>query len=79
MFQFSGLAPISGNWSSTSWVVPFGNLRINGHLHLLVAYRSLSRPSSPLRAKASTVRPCLLSILFYLTSEEAKPISLVSL
>ena len=29
------------------WVVPFGNPRINGHLHLPEAYRSLSRPSSP--------------------------------
>ena len=28
-------------------VVPFGNLRINGYLRLPVAYRSLSRPSSP--------------------------------
>ena len=28
-------------------VVPFGNLRIKGHLHLPAAYRSLSRPSSP--------------------------------
>ena len=28
-------------------VVPFGNPRINGHLHLPAAYRSLSRPSSP--------------------------------
>ena len=28
-------------------VVPFGNPRINGHLHLPGAYRSLSRPSSP--------------------------------
>ena len=31
-------------------VVPFGNPRINGHLHLPAAYRSLSRPSSPVRA-----------------------------
>ena len=31
-------------------VVPFGNLRIKGHLHLPGAYRSLSRPSSPVRA-----------------------------
>ena len=31
-------------------VAPFGNPRINGHLHLPVAYRSLSRPSSPPRA-----------------------------
>ena len=36
--------------SSTCWVVPFGNPRINGHLHLPAAYRSLSRPSSPVRA-----------------------------
>ncbi len=44
-------------------VVPFGNLRINGHLRLPAAYRSLSRPSSLTRAKASTVRPFLLSRL----------------
>ena len=42
-------------------VVPFGNLRIKGYLHLPKAYRSLSRPSSPPRAKASAMRPCLLS------------------
>ena len=47
-------------------VVPFGNLRIKGYLHLPEAYRSLSRPSSPPRAKASAMRPCLLS--FKLTS-----------
>ena len=46
---------------SGSWVVPFGNRRIKGHLHLPRAYRSLSRPSSPPRAKASTRRPNLLS------------------
>ncbi len=28
-------------------VVPFGNPRINGYLHLPADYRSLSRPSSP--------------------------------
>ena len=42
-------------------VVPFGNLWIKGYLHLPEAYRSLSRPSSPPRAKASAMRPCLLS------------------
>ena len=42
-------------------VVPFGNLWIKGYLHLPRAYRSLSRPSSPPRAKASAMRPCLLS------------------
>ena len=50
------------NWSSTNWVVPFGNPRIKGHLHLPAAYRSLSRPSSPPRAKASAMRPFLLSL-----------------
>ena len=35
-----------------------------GYLLLPVAYRSLSRPSSPLRAKASAIRSYLLSLLF---------------
>ena len=39
------------------WVSPFGNLRIKGYSHLPVAYRSVSRPSSPVHAKASTNRP----------------------
>ena len=39
------------------WVFPFGNLRIKEYLPLPEAYRSLSRPSSPTDAKASTVRP----------------------
>ena len=42
-------------------VAPFGNPRVTGRLHLTAAYRSLPRPSSPSRAKASTVCPCLLS------------------
>ena len=37
-------------------VSPFGNPRINGHLHLPVAYRSLSRPSSAPDAKAFPLR-----------------------
>ena len=49
------------NYPSGNWVVPFGNPRIKGHLHLPQAYRSLSRPSSPPRAKASTRRPNFLS------------------
>ena len=49
----------SGNTSSRYWVPPFGNPRIKGHLRLPAAYRSLSRPSSPLRAKASPVRSYL--------------------
>ena len=63
MFQFPALASTNyvDNCPSDSWVVPFGNLRIKGYLHLPEAYRSLSRPSSPPRAKASAMRPFLLS------------------
>ena len=50
---------ILGNDSSSHWVPPFGNLRVKGYLHLTGAYRSLSRPSSPLRAQASPVRSYL--------------------
>ena len=62
-FSSLRLPPYYGkdNYPSGSWVVPFGNPRIKGHLHLPEAYRSLSRPSSPPRAKASTRRPNLLS------------------
>ena len=51
---------ICGDIPSVYRVVPFGNPRIKGYLLLNAAYRSLSRPSSPPRAKASTVCPCLL-------------------
>ena len=47
---------IRGYLDRSRWVVPFGNLRIKGYLHLPGAYRSLSRPSSPLRAKAFPMR-----------------------
>ena len=53
--------PLRDDRPSTCRVAPFGNLRIKDYLHLPPAYRSLSRPSSPPRAKASTVCPCLLS------------------
>jgi hypothetical protein len=42
-------------------VAPFRNLRINSYVPIPAAYRSLSRLSSPLRAKASPVYPSLLS------------------
>ena len=64
MFQFPPFASLTcakDNRPSACWVVPFGNPWINGHLHLPMAYRSLSRPSSPPRAKASTRRPNFLS------------------
>ena len=64
MFQFPAFASILDDMSSTYRVAPFGNLRIKGYLHLPEAYRSLSRPSSPLRAKASAIRPYLLISYF---------------
>ena len=47
-----------------SQVTPFGNLRVNACVQLTEAYRSLSRPSSPVGAKASTLCPFLLDSLF---------------
>ena len=63
MFQFPAFASLLGkdDWPSARRVVPFGNHRVKGYLLLTGAYRSLSRPSSPPRAKASAMRPCLLS------------------
>ena len=43
-------------WDTLRWVSPFGNLRINAHLQLPEAYRSLSRPSSAPDAKAFPLR-----------------------
>ena len=43
-------------WAFPMGVPSFGNLRINGYLHLPAAYRSLSRPSSAPDAKASFLR-----------------------
>ena len=51
------VCPLSGNTSSMYWVAPFGYRRINSCVPIPVAFRSLSRPSSPLRAKASPIRP----------------------
>ena len=63
MFHFTGLAtkpyliqtPSAGHCPRR--VFPFGNLRIKAYLPLPEAYRSLSRPSSPVDAKASVMRP----------------------
>ncbi len=41
---------LADNMSSTYWVVPFGNPRVNSYLQIFEAYRSLSRPSSSLEA-----------------------------
>jgi hypothetical protein len=63
MFQFPALASTLevDDRASHGRVVPFGDPRIKGYLHLPADYRSLSRPSSPERAKASAMRPFLLS------------------
>ena len=56
-FALPDLCIQSGVTGDASRVPPFGNLRVKGCLHLTEAYRSLPRPSSPTRAKASTVCP----------------------
>ena len=45
------------------WVSPFRHPRISGYLLLPVAFRSLSRLSSALSAKASTLRSFLLDLV----------------
>ena len=50
-------------------VSPFRNLRVNGYLLLTVTYRSLSRLSSALSAKASTLRSYSLDLLFQCISD----------
>ena len=60
---FSSLGSRFHNSSSNCQVAPFGHLRINPRLQVPAAFRSLPRPSSPLRAQASPVRPYLLPAL----------------
>ena len=50
------------DWSFSSRVSPFRYLRLYGYLLLPVAFRSLSRPSSALSAKASTLRSFLFDL-----------------
>ena len=50
------------NWRFSSWVSPFRNLLITGYLLLPEAFRSLSRLSSALSAKASTLRSSSLNL-----------------
>ena len=47
------------------WVSPFRDLRINGYLPLPEAYRSLSRLSSALSAKASALCSFCLTFAFH--------------
>ena len=52
------------DWGVLSQVSPFRDLRIKGYLPLPEAYRSLSRLSSALSAKASTLRSFQLNQFF---------------
>ena len=56
-FSSAGSPSYRSNTSSMYWVAPFGYLRIKSYVPIPAAFRSLSRPSSPLRAKASPIRP----------------------
>ena len=53
------------DWSLSSRVSPFRDPWIKGYLLLPMAFRSLSRLSSALSAKASTLRPFLLNLPSY--------------
>ena len=58
-FSSGGSPPYVMYWRMDTtkwWVSPFRDLRINGYLLLPEAFRSLSRLSSALSAKASTLR-----------------------
>ena len=65
MFQFPGFAPVLPRVTDVTAgrVSPFGHPGITAHVQLPQAYRSLSRPSSPLGAKASTVRRMVLDLI----------------
>ena len=67
-FSSPGSPPYVMDWRMDDWgllsrVSPFRNLRITGYLLLPAAYRSLSRLSSALSAKASTLRPYQLDLI----------------
>ena len=51
-----------GTGSLFQWVSPFRHLRVTGYLLLTAAFRSLSRLSSALSAKASTLRSYKLDL-----------------
>lgn len=49
-FSSAGSPPLKDTAPSMQWVAPFGYLRIYSYVPIPAAFRSLSRPSSPLRA-----------------------------
>ena len=63
-FSSLGLLLLLGTISSIQWVAPFGYLRINLYVPIPATFRSLSRPSSPLRAQAFPIRPYLAYCTF---------------
>ena len=70
-FSSPGSLPYVMDWrmdtySLCTWVSPFRYLRISAYLQLPEAFRSLSRLSSALSAKASTLRSLCLTIPFTL-------------
>ena len=58
------------------WVSPFRYLRIDGYLLLPAAFRSLSRLSSALSAKASTLRSLCLTFVIRGTAQRWIPYDL---
>ncbi len=69
-FSSPGSPPYVMDWRMDTggllqWVSPFRYLRIDGYLLLPEAFRSLSRLSSALSAKASTLRSCSLILRIY--------------
>ena len=61
MFQFPGFASSKGYPVFKLDGLPHSEIYGLAYVRLLVAYRSLSRPSSPLVSKASSICPYLLS------------------
>ncbi len=57
------LRNIAGCRDCSRRVAPFGHPRVKGYLLLAVAFRSLSRPSSPPRAKGIPHAPLLHSVI----------------
>ena len=73
-FSSPGSPPHVMDWRADARVFPvrvspFRNLRISGHVLLPAAYRSLSRLSSALGAKASTLCPFCLAIWSHLVQK----------
>ena len=59
---FASAYSVLDTWSPSMWVPPFRYLRISVYLPLPAAFRSLSRLSSALSAKASALCPFLLNL-----------------